>query len=156
MPSIKETLASNLKRLLFEKGMSQKELAEQLHVTVQTVSGLINAKAGVSGKILTKLANILEVEETDLVAIQTCTEKVELRKDQWEKISQVVFEQKVPIPDDILDNISKLDQKNKDWLFDLIRSAILLEDESKHSILHQIRILTSDSSAGDKKNKAVK
>lgn len=68
MATLKRLVATNILRLLGEKGLSQADLAKSLKVTFQTVNGIVNERAGISGKMITQLAAFFEVEESDIVA----------------------------------------------------------------------------------------
>lgn len=77
MASLKSSLSANLIRILDEKGLSQSELARGVKISVKTVNGLINKKAGISGLMITKLASFLKVDETELVQDQKVIEKID-------------------------------------------------------------------------------
>jgi transcriptional regulator with XRE-family HTH domain len=69
MPTLKEAVAANLRRLLQSKpGLSGRELAKNLDLTEQTVSAYLNARSGITSDTVAKLAAFFEVEETDLTA----------------------------------------------------------------------------------------
>lgn len=86
MPGIKRVLGKNLARILREKGISQTELARLLHVSFQTVNGYIHGRAGLSSQMITKIAKVLEIEETDLV--QEKKETSPNHKKEFPEISQ--------------------------------------------------------------------
>lgn len=127
MPQLKVTLAENLKRFLTERKMTQKELAEKIGVSIQTVSVIANAKSGLTPETLAKIASVLNVEETDLVAVHKPAEKVELRKDQWEillKQMNSISSHKISMPSDILRDFEALDPKLHDAAIVAIRAVV--------------------------------
>lgn len=162
MATLRELVAINLGKQLQQKGISQTELAKLLKVSFQTVNSYMNGRSGISSDMLAKMANVLEIEETDLVAVHKSPEKVEIPKAQLDfllsffeqqRLESVKQQEIVSFPKDIQEQIKTLKSYEIQWLFDLIRGAILLDNESKHSILYQVRVL---SSASDQKNKAIK
>lgn len=68
MPTLKQALAKNLERILREKNLSQTEFAKKIGTTFKTVNTYVNAKAGISTEMIAKIADALEIEETELVA----------------------------------------------------------------------------------------
>lgn len=68
----------NLERILSEKNMSKKELADRLHCTPQTISNY--AKRGVSEATASEIAEALEVSEKELYRTEAENEFYALKK----------------------------------------------------------------------------
>ena len=64
---LRRVFASNLRRLRTEKGLSQEELAHRADINRGYVSTLENCEAYVGLEILGRLADVLEVEPSDLL-----------------------------------------------------------------------------------------
>ena len=128
MATLRELVAKNLDYYLEKKGLSQTELAKLLKVSFQTVNSYMNGRSGISSDMLAKMANVLGIEESDLIAIpQKPPEKVELNKDQWETIAnqlRLVSSNKLPLPTDIQDGLSALDDKSREVAWTMIRAVL--------------------------------
>ena len=59
--SIKDLFGTNLKKLRFEKGLTQEQLAECLELQVQTISFIENGRAFVSSDVFAKICNFFDV-----------------------------------------------------------------------------------------------
>lgn len=68
---LREILATNLRRLRHEKGLSQDDLAYEAEVSRSYLSQIEKAKYYASLKTIEKLANVLQVEAADLLKTQT-------------------------------------------------------------------------------------
>jgi transcriptional regulator with XRE-family HTH domain len=90
MPKIAQALAENLKKLRKDKGLKQEELANMVGVTRQTIGVYEKAEGHVGVATIEKLAEVLGVEETDLVAVSKPAEKVEMPKEQWAEIRRAL------------------------------------------------------------------
>ena len=66
-------LQDNLKRLREQKGLSQAEVAEQLHVVRQTVSKWEKGRSAPDADMLVNLAAVLEVSASDLIGEEVRT-----------------------------------------------------------------------------------
>jgi transcriptional regulator with XRE-family HTH domain len=64
---LRQVFASNLRRLRAEKGLSQEELAHRAEINRGYVSTLENCETYVGLEILGRLADVLEVEGSDLL-----------------------------------------------------------------------------------------
>lgn len=60
-------ISENIKRLRKEKGMTQTELAEKLHVTHQAISNWENGKTQPDVDTLTQIAQVFEVSVENLI-----------------------------------------------------------------------------------------
>lgn len=67
MPKIIEVLARNLVRIRTARKLTQTELARRLGVSIKTINQYEKGKAGVGIKTISRLAEVLGVEESDLV-----------------------------------------------------------------------------------------
>lgn len=72
---IRATLAGNLKRLRAEKGISQEELAHRAGLDRTYISSLERQVYGASIDVVERLAKVLEVYPSDLLAIPMLTRK---------------------------------------------------------------------------------
>jgi transcriptional regulator with XRE-family HTH domain len=70
VPSIAAALAKNLARLRSERGLSQEELAAKVGVHRNTIHRYESGDGGATLAALAKLAEVLRVEETDLVSAE--------------------------------------------------------------------------------------
>lgn len=68
----------NLERILSDKGMTKKDLAEKLHCTQQCISNYINR--GVPEDVVTEISKALEVSEKDLYRTEAENEYYALKK----------------------------------------------------------------------------
>lgn len=73
----------NLERILTEKNMSKKELADRLCCTPQTISNYINR--GVSEKVVSEISKVLGVSEQDLYRTEAENEFYALKKINLER-----------------------------------------------------------------------
>lgn len=62
-----EYFGNNLERLMYEKRISRKELAEKTYLTESTISRYLNKKAAPNIKAAINLSVILEVSLKDLI-----------------------------------------------------------------------------------------
>lgn len=72
---IRATFAGNLKRLRAEKGISQEELAHRAGLDRTYISSLERQVYGASIDVVERLAKVLEVYPSDLLAIPMLTRK---------------------------------------------------------------------------------
>jgi transcriptional regulator with XRE-family HTH domain len=68
---LREILATNLRRLRHEKGLSQDDLAHEAEISRSYLSQIEKAKFYASLRIIEKLATVLQVEAADLLKAQT-------------------------------------------------------------------------------------
>lgn len=68
MENIKTLFAKNLKKALKANGMTQRELAEELHIPPTTVNGWIKEKSFPLGQTLQEVAEVLNTTPATLVA----------------------------------------------------------------------------------------
>jgi len=83
MVSIKDILAENIKGKRREKGLTQEKLAEKAGMSLQYLAMLELARKFPSGEMLERLANALDIETYELLAIEpSANNELELlRKD---------------------------------------------------------------------------
>jgi transcriptional regulator with XRE-family HTH domain len=127
MPSLKETIAENLSRILNERKKSQSDLAKDIGVSVKSINQYCNGKAGITGEMISKMSGALGVEETDLVAAPNTPKWVEVDENAW-KLLDNVFKQNAPkspaIPQDILDGLSNIDPRLQETAWVTIRALL--------------------------------
>lgn len=91
-------LNENIKNLRRQKGMSQEELANKLHVVRQTVSKWENGLSVPDSSLLISLADILDVSVADLLG-ETIEEKDESNLDalskKLEAINLILYNQRI-------------------------------------------------------------
>lgn len=59
-------LRENIKKILRERGLAQKEIAAKLGVTREHVSGILTGKSAMTESMIEKIAGILNVSANDL------------------------------------------------------------------------------------------
>jgi transcriptional regulator with XRE-family HTH domain len=64
---LKEVMATNLRRLRHEKGLTQEGLAEAAGLSVRYVGSIERAEVAASVTILGQIADALDVEPADLI-----------------------------------------------------------------------------------------
>lgn len=106
----------NLERILTEKNMSKKELADRLCCTPQTISNYINR--GVSEKVVSEISKVLGVSEQDLYRTEAENEFYALKKINLERAVFATAKGRICIFGGA--NISSLYHANI-WGFDNIR-----------------------------------
>lgn len=67
MPKLTAVIGQNLARRLKENSLTQTKFAELVGTSFKTINTYIKGKAGVSEKMIAKFAEVLEIEESDLV-----------------------------------------------------------------------------------------
>ena len=73
----------NLERILAEKGMKKKDLADKLHCTPQTITNY--CKRGVSEQQVAEIAKVLEISEKELYRTEAENEFYALKKIDLQK-----------------------------------------------------------------------
>lgn len=68
MPNIMDCLKQNLPKFRKVKGLSQEELANAIGAARGTIANYERGKGGATIETISKLAQVLNVDETDLVA----------------------------------------------------------------------------------------
>lgn len=119
MSTLKDVLAENLKRLLKEKKVSQSELANQLKVSFQTVNSIMNARGGTTWSMISEIARVLKIDETELFSPDKKEDKIELKKSEWQEIHKVLTQlsTSMTIPSFIIEQLSHLDESKRQKLF---------------------------------------
>jgi len=121
MPTFKDILTKNLQRILREKKLSQVELAQKVGLSYQTINAIIKGRKGLTSDTLSKLAEALEVEESELIAIpKQAPERVELSKEQWEKLIQQTSNVSC-VPPDVERVLARMPEKSRENLFHTLR-----------------------------------
>jgi transcriptional regulator with XRE-family HTH domain len=69
MIDIKEIFAENLKKIRRKKGLTQEKLAEKANMSLQYLALLEIARKFPSGEMLERLANALDIETYELLAV---------------------------------------------------------------------------------------
>jgi len=69
MTDIKEIFAENLKKIRRKKGLTQEKLAEKANMSLQYLALLEIARKFPSGEMLERLANALDIETYELLAV---------------------------------------------------------------------------------------
>jgi len=69
MIDIKEIFAENLKKIRRKKGLTQEKLAEKANMSLQYLALLELARKFPSGEMLERLANALDIETYELLAV---------------------------------------------------------------------------------------
>jgi transcriptional regulator with XRE-family HTH domain len=69
MIDIKEIFAENLRKIRRKKGLTQEKLAEKANMSLQYLALLEIARKFPSGEMLEKLANALDIETYELLAV---------------------------------------------------------------------------------------
>jgi transcriptional regulator with XRE-family HTH domain len=69
MIDIKEIFAENLRKIRRKKGLTQEKLAEKANMSLQYLALLEIARKFPSGEMLERLANALEIETYELLAV---------------------------------------------------------------------------------------
>lgn len=105
MPKLSMTLGRNIERILNEKGLSQTEFAKQLGVTFKTINTYISGKSGISLGMISKMAETLGVEETDLTTPKDHPTTQEISNDYENFVRQARSNQESL--KDLLDRLSK-------------------------------------------------
>lgn len=62
-----DTFAGNLRDILYEANMSQRELADAINVTESTVSKYLRGQIMPSAKVLNNIAHVLDVDIFDIL-----------------------------------------------------------------------------------------
>lgn len=108
------TIAVNIKRLMFERDLSQKELADKLGVTQAAVSAWCNGIRTPKGEMIDKLCEVLHTNRSGLV------ERYDYRKkEEPEKYDGMSF----TISDIVLaKKISELDSYRKALIMHIIET----------------------------------
>ena len=82
------TIGNNIKKLRIKKGLTQKDLADKIHVTFQAVSRWENNLVEPSIDILNELTKILDCSLDELFGNDT-KENLEVAKNEPKEIKQV-------------------------------------------------------------------
>lgn len=154
-----ELIGQNLKRIRELKGFSKESLAKAMGVSRQTIYTYEKGQGLINSEIISKLCRILEIEDTELLKIQKNPfEIVKIPSEQLDLVRGFFEQQKKEVvPLYLQEQIQQLDPQKKQWLFDLIKAVLTLDDEAKHSIFYQIRALSQDSAGlSNQKKKSVK
>ncbi len=64
-----EIIVSNLRRILKERGMKQKALAEQAHINEKTLSAMLNGRREIHHTEIVRICNVLGITPNDLYGI---------------------------------------------------------------------------------------
>lgn len=59
-------IAANIKKLLQENNMTQKELAEKINISPSTISDYMNLRSNPSHGVIQRIADLLKVQKTDI------------------------------------------------------------------------------------------
>lgn len=89
-------IGDNLKKILAEKGISAKWLAEEVGVSPTHLSYVVNNKRNLSFELAEKIADVLHISLTDLVQKEGLPDKQDVPSDKSENIELDV----VPVLDD--------------------------------------------------------
>lgn len=114
--NLRKTIASNLKRLMYERDMSQTELAEKLGVTQAAVSAWCSGIRMPKAEMIDMICNIMQINRSQLV------EKYQYRKievDEKQKPSTGSFTM-----EDILlaQKIARLDKYRRNLIAHIIET----------------------------------
>jgi transcriptional regulator with XRE-family HTH domain len=96
MIDIKEIFAENLRKIRRKKGLTQEKLAEKANMSLQYLALLEIARKFPSGEMLERLANALDIETYELLAVAPSpqNELEQLRKEIKEDIKNA-FEERL-------------------------------------------------------------
>jgi transcriptional regulator with XRE-family HTH domain len=127
MATLKAILAENLKRILFEKKLSQSQLSEKMDVSFQTINGIANGRVGITGDMISKIAQALGIEESDLVTSQTPPKQVQLSKAQWDTLQKHLTS--VPagpqaVRQDLWTRLSKLPPDQQEIAWEMVQDVV--------------------------------
>ena len=75
MIDIKEIFAENLRKIRRKKGLTQEKLAEKANMSLQYLALLEIARKFPSGEMLERLANALDIETYELLAVDSSAKK---------------------------------------------------------------------------------
>ena len=136
-----ESIALRLRNLIRLRGIDQNYLAEQLDITIQTLSKILNAKALPSTETLFKMAKYFDVSIDYILNGETKITTGLLY--QHRQIAQEI-ENKIKDVEGIYHNseiselVANIQSNKKTSIFDLIKIIIQIIKGGDESIIHQL------------------
>jgi len=110
MKKIADCLGANIRHRRVALGLTQEDLADHVHVSVETVRNIEKGRKWVTTRTVTRFAKALKVPELDLFE--------DSDRRNWAQVATRVFQLLSKIPPDILDALGE----TTDW--DGIRKSI--------------------------------
>lgn len=138
-----------LKSFFNEKGISQKEIQEDLNVSQQYVSGILNGKRSVGKKLAEKLSELYGVDKSILLTGEIM--KIKMPELDNSDIKNLPHDKQM----EVLHNDILFLKKENEELKDMVDNLTLMMDISLAPILRHFKLKADDYTERKEKNSSI-